>query len=110
MRFAAVAGLVLLSGSLIFAQKAQDTGLSKHANVGHKSASSGSAAITPNTKANADALTKIEQQRVSTQGQPARRSSAVASAAPKNAAATQNKNKPIKFSYHPPPKGNNASH
>jgi hypothetical protein len=109
MRFAIAVGLVLVSGSLMFAQQKVNTGLSKHANAGRKSASSGSAAITPNTRATADALTKIEQQHVNTQPQTVQRSPATP-VVPKTATPAANKNKPIKFSYHPPAARSNPPH
>jgi hypothetical protein len=99
MRFIFAVGFVIVSGGLLFSQKTPETGLSKHANVVHKTGGSGSAAVSTNTKANADALAKIEQQRMIGPSQPSAHPGAV-SAAPKT--ASQNKNKPIKFAYHPP--------
>jgi hypothetical protein len=95
-----VAGFVIVAGGLLFSQKTPETGLSKHANVVRKSGSSGSTAVSTNTKANADALAKIEQRRVAAPSQPNAHPATVSST-PKT--APQNKNKPIKFAYHPSP-------
>jgi hypothetical protein len=97
MRSIFAVGFVIAVGGLLFSQKTPETGLSKHANVVRKTGGSGSAAVSTNTKANADALAKIEQQRMTGPSQPNAHPATV-SAAPK----TQNKNKPIKFAYHPP--------
>jgi len=99
MRSMFAIGFVVVAGGLLFSQKTPETGLSKHANVVRKTGGSGSAAVSTNTKANADALAKIEQQRLVGPTQSSAHPSAV-SAAPKP--APQNKNKPIKFAYHPP--------
>jgi hypothetical protein len=99
MRFLFAIGFVVVAGGLLFSQKTPETGLSKHANVVRKSGSSGSTAVSTNTKATADALAKIEQQRMIRPSQPNAHPTTV-SAAPKT--APQNKNKPIKFAYHPP--------
>jgi len=97
MRFILAVGFVIVAGGLLFSQKTPETGLSKHANVTRKSGNSGSTAVSTNTKANADALAKIEQQRVIGPSQP---TTQPVSPAPKT--SPQNKNKPIKFAYHPP--------
>jgi len=99
MRITFAVGFVIVAGGLLFSQKTPETGLSKHANVVRKSGGSGSTAVSTNTKANADALAKIEQQRMIGPSQPNTHPATV-SAAPKP--APQNKNKPIKFAYHPP--------
>ena len=99
MRFIFAIGFVIVAGGLLFSQKTPETGLSKHANVVRKTGGSGSAAVSTNTKANADALARIEQQRMVGPSQTSAHP-ATGSSAPKT--AQQNKNKPIKFAYHPP--------
>ena len=99
MKFIAAIGFMFFTGTLLLGQyqRTPTPGLSKHANVTRKNGGSAPAAVSTNTKANADALAKIEQQRT-IQTQANARQTASGPAAP----APQNKNKPIKFAYHPP--------
>lgn len=97
--------LVLLSASLLVAQKVKEPGLSsKHAEVvGHRSASLNPAILAPGTRATANELAKIESQRTTARPQSQQR--LPMSALPKNSTPAQNKNKPIRAVYKPPQSG-----
>ena len=99
MKLISAVGFMVFTGTLLLGQyqRTPTPGLSKHANVTRKNGGSGPAAVSTSTKANSDALAKIEQQRM-IQAQANNRPAASGPATP----APQNKNKPIKFAYHPP--------
>lgn len=93
--------LVLLSASLLLAQKVKEPGLnSKHAEVaGHRSAGVNPAILAPNTRATANELAKIESQGATVRPQTQQH---VPTALPKVVSPAQNKNKPIRATYKPP--------
>lgn len=95
-----VIAVILFSASAALAQRTKDPGLnSRHASVGHKSASLGTPVITRNTSATAAELAKIEQQGAhASYSTTSHISPSSTAAAPKTPPAAQNKNRPIKFS------------